>query len=152
MRTTLNRAAARAALAALSLTASVMAGASAARAESGPLSVSDAWVPAAAASGATVPLYMTVTNTGAADALLRIRCPVANFTDKRVMDVGEGGVSAREVKALPLPVGKTDLKADGAFVQLLQTTQPLAAGDHFDCHLSFKSGTSLDVPVTVRAR
>ena len=152
MRTSNIRAAARAALAAVLVTAAAVAAGTAARADTAPLGVTDAWTPAAAASGATVPLYMTVTNTGAADALLRIRCPVANFTDKRVMDVGEGGLSAREVKALPLPTGKTVLKAGGAFVQLLQTTQPLAAGDHFDCHLSFKSGTSLDVPVTVRAR
>ncbi len=131
-----------AALAGLALTAT------AARAE---LAISNAWAPPEAKTGANVPMYLSVTNPGAADALLRVRCPVANFTEKRTIDLGEGAPSAREVKAIPIPSGQTVLTADSSFIVLLQTTQPFAGGETFSCKLAFQSGESHEVEVTVKS-
>jgi len=131
-----------AALAGLALTAT------AAHAE---LAISKAWAPPEAKSGVNVPMYMSFTNTGAADALLRVRCPVATFPEKRTIDLGEGAPSAREVKAIPIPAGQTVLTADSSYIVLLQTTQPFASGETFSCKLAFQSGESHEVEVTVKA-
>jgi copper(I)-binding protein len=131
-----------AALAGLALTAT------AAHAE---LAISNAWAPPEAKTGVNVPMYMSFKNTGAADALLRVRCPVANFTEKRTIDLGEGAPSAREVKAIPIPAGQTVLTAESSFIVLLQTTQPFAGGETFSCKLAFQSGESREVEVTVKS-
>ncbi len=125
--------------------------ATAARADGAALAISNAWAPAEAKSGANVPLFMSFSNQGGADALLRVRCPVANFTEKRTIDLGEGAPSSREVKTIPIPSGQTVLKADGSYVLLLQTTQPLASGETFSCKLAFQSGESREVEVTVKS-
>lgn len=118
------------------------------------LEVSGAWVPPAEATGADVPLYFTVENGGgAADALLRVRCPVAHFTEKRTVDKGEGGTAHREVNSIPVPADASlRLQPEGFHVVLLQTTQPLRAGDTFSCALSFKEAGRREVEVRVGDR
>ncbi len=118
-----------------------------ARAETG-LEITEAWTPAQAGTGVNAPVYMTITNAGAPDAILRVRCPVANFTEKRTMDRGEGAPSSREVRSIPVPTGKTVLQADGSYVLLLQTREALAAGGTFDCTVAFQGAGNR--PVTVR--
>lgn len=115
------------------------------------LEVSGAWVPPAEETGADVPLYLTVDNgAGAPDALLRVRCPVAHFTEKRTVDRGEGGTAHREVNSIPVPADASlRLEPEGFHVVLLQTTQPLRAGDTFSCALSFKEAGRQEVEVRV---
>lgn len=115
------------------------------------LELSAAWVPVAAETGVDVPLYLTIDNrTGASDSLLRVRCPVAHFTEKRTVDQGEGGTAHREVNAIPIPADATlQLQPEGFHVVLLQTTQPLRAGETFSCALSFKGAGPQQVAVTV---
>ena len=123
----------------------VAGGASAA----GGLSVSQAWTPAAE-RGANTPLYMVVTNAGAADALLRARCAVANFTEEHTVDQGEGFPSMRPVKSIPIAAeGITQLGVDGNHVMLLQTTRALAEGETFTCSISFRDAGRQDIEVTV---
>ena len=85
-------------------------------------------------------LGMVVTNDGAEpDALVRVSCPVANFSEKRQIDIGEGGKSAREVHDIPIaPKSKTVLNRESFHVALLQTYQKLAEGDEFQCSVSFR--------------
>ena len=116
----------------------------------GSLGVSQAWAPAAAA-GEDTALYMVVRNGGAADALLRVRCAVATFTELRTIDRGEGFPSKRTVKAIPIAAeGVTSLTPDGYGVALLQTTRALAPNDAFDCVVMFRDGGRQTVDVTVR--
>jgi len=113
------------------------------------ISVSQAWTPAAA-RGADTPLFMTIRNTGAANALLRSRCTAANFSEQHSVDHGEGFPSMRAVKSIPIAAnGVTRLDADGYHVMLLQTTHALAAGEAFTCSLSFRDAGKQDVEVTV---
>ena len=65
---------------------------------------------------------------------------------------GEGPPSKRPVQAIALKAsGETELTPEGMHVMLLQTRQPLAAGERFTCAASFRKAGSLEVPVEVRA-
>jgi periplasmic copper chaperone A len=115
------------------------------------LEVSKAWAPAAGAAGADVPVYMTIANPGGEpDSLLRFRCPVANFTEQRTTDYGEGSPAGREIKSIPVPANETVVLAPGGYhLMLLKTTQPLKQGETFSCSLTFKGAGRQDVSVTV---
>ena len=108
------------------------------------LQVTNARVPASGEIGIDLPLLMTVRNDAAeADALLRVRCPFANFSEKHTIDRGEGAPAMRAVKSIPIPENKTtELKHDGFHVMLLQTRQKLVDGETFTCAVVFqKAGT-----------
>ena len=94
---------------------------------------------------------MVVTNDGAdADALVRVSCPVANFSEKRQIDIGEGGKSARAVHDIPI-AAKTKVVLNGAgfHVALLQTRQKLERDDEFQCSVSFRRSGAVQVQVRV---
>ena len=108
------------------------------------LQVTNAYVPASGETGIDLPLLMTIRNDAAeADALLRVRCPFANFSERHTVDRGEGAPAMRPVKSIPIPENKTiELKPDGYHVMLLQTRQKLADGETFTCAVVFqKAGT-----------
>jgi len=108
------------------------------------LQVTNAHVYASDETGIDVPLLMTVRNDASeADALLRVRCPFANFSERHTVDRGEGAPAMRAVKSIPVPENKTtELKPDGFHVMLLQTRQKLAVGETFTCAITFhKAGT-----------
>ncbi len=140
------RAAARQALSLMSL-ASFLAG----TAEAGDLAVTDAWTPPNAEIGSDAVLGMVVTNDGAEpDALVRVSCPVANFSEKRRIDMGEGGKSAREVRDIPIPAkSKAILNGEGFHVALLQTRRKLEEGQDFPCSVSFRRAGTIEVQVHV---
>jgi periplasmic copper chaperone A len=94
------------------------------------LHVTNARVPASDEIGIDLPLLMTIRNDAAeADAILRIRCPFANFSEKHTVDRGEGAPAMRAVKSIPIPENKTiELKRDGHHVMLLQARQKLVDG------------------------
>ena len=108
------------------------------------LQVMSARVPASDEIGIDLPLLMTIRNDAAeADAILRVRCPFANFAVKHTVDRGEGAPAMREIKSIPIPESKTiELKHDGYHVMLLQTRQKLVDGETFTCAVVFqKAGT-----------
>lgn len=115
------------------------------------LGVSDAWVPPASAAGVDIGLYMTIKNNAAEpDALLRVRCPFANFSEPRTVDVGEGGLADRAIPNIPIPAHTTlTLTAKSYHVALLQTRDKLTAGESLSCHISFRTAGPMDVKVTV---
>ena len=108
------------------------------------LQVTNARVPASDEIGIDLPLLMTIRNDAAvADAILRVRCPFANFSVKHTVDRGEGAPAMREVKSIPIPQNQTiELKRDGFHVMLLQTRQKLVDGETYTCAVVFqKAGT-----------
>jgi periplasmic copper chaperone A len=117
------------------------------------LKVADAWVPAADKVGVDVPLGLTIHNeAGPEDALLRVRCPVANFSERHAVDRGEGAPAMRSVRSIPIAASTTTvLKADGFHIMLLQTRQPLAAGDKFTCAIDFQKAGTIETEVNVRS-
>jgi copper(I)-binding protein len=116
------------------------------------LRVSEAWVPATAKAGADVPLLLTVRNDAeTTDALLRVNCAVANFSERHTVDRGEGAPAMRSVSSIPIAAGSTTvLKPDGYHIMLLQTRQPLAAGDRFTCAIAFQKAGTIETEVSVR--
>src|SRR6478672_10082007 len=68
------------------------------------LQVTNARVPASDEIGIDLPLLMTISNDAAeADAILRVRCPFANFSEKHTVDRGEGAPAMRAIKSIPIP-------------------------------------------------
>ena len=115
------------------------------------IAISDAWTPPNAEVGSDAVLGMVVTNDGAdADALMRVSCPVANFSEKRQIDIGEGGKSARAIHDIPIAAkSKVVLNGAGFHVALLQTRQKLERGDEFQCSISFRRSGAVQVQVRV---
>jgi len=122
-----------------------------ARAGSESLKITDAWVPAADKAGGDVPLLMTIQNeSSSADALMRVRCPVANFSEKHTVDRGEGAPAMRAIKSIPIEASSSvTLKPDGYHVMLLQTRQ-LGKGEKFICSISFEKAGTIETEVQVR--
>jgi copper(I)-binding protein len=116
------------------------------------LRVTEAWVSATDKVGSDIPLLLTVHNDAEAeDALLRVRCPVANFSERHTIDRGEGAPAMRTIRSIPIAAHNTTvLKPDGYHVMLLQTRQPLAAGETFACSISFQKAGTIETEVTVR--
>ncbi len=115
------------------------------------LQVVSARVPASDEIGVDLPLLMTIRNDATeADAILRVRCPFANFSEKHTVDRGEGAPAMREVKSIPIPENKTiELKRDGYHVMLLQTRQKLVDGDRFTCVVVFQKAGTRETEVQV---
>ena len=113
--------------------------------------ISDAWVHAAEQVGGNVALSMTIKNEAdVADTLLRVRCPVANFSAKHTVDRGEGSPAMREIHSIPIAAsGTTVLKPDAYHVMLLQTRQTLAAGEAFNCSVVFQKAGTIETEVKV---
>ena len=116
------------------------------------LIVSNAWVPATDEVGRDVPLLVAIRNeTDSPDALMRVRCPVANFSEKHTVDRGEGAPAMRPISSIPIRAGGTTvLKPTEYHVMLLQTRQPLAVGGRFNCTLIFQKAGALEAEVEVR--
>ena len=115
------------------------------------LQVTNARVPASDEIGIDLPLLMTIRNDAAvADAILRVRCPFANFSVKHTVDRGEGAPAMREVKSIPVPENRTiELKPDGYHVMLLQTRQKLVNGEKFTCAITFQKAGTKETEVQV---
>jgi periplasmic copper chaperone A len=113
--------------------------------------VTSARVPASDEIGIDLPLLMTIRNDAAeADAILRVRCPFANFAVKHTVDRGEGAPAMREIKSIPIPESKTiELKHDGYHVMLLQTRQKLVDGETFTCAVVFQKAGTKETEVQV---
>ena len=115
------------------------------------LQVTDARVAASDQAGVDLPLLMTIRNDAAeADAILRVRCPFANFSEKHTVDRGEGAPAMREIKSIPVPENQTiELKKDGYHVMLLQTRQKLADGETFTCAVVFQNAGTRETEVQI---
>ena len=115
------------------------------------LQVTSARVPASDEIGVDLPLLMTIRNDATeADAILRVRCPFANFSEKHTVDRGEGAPAMRAIKSIPIPENKTiELRRDGYHVMLLQTRQKLADGETFTCAVTFQKAGTKETEVQV---
>jgi periplasmic copper chaperone A len=113
--------------------------------------ISQAWVPPAVKAGGDLPLLMTIKNEAdTSDSLLRVRCPVANFSEKHIVDRGEGAPAMRSIAAIPIAANSTIvLQPDGYHVMLLQTRQPLNEGETFTCAVVFQKAGTIETEVRV---
>jgi copper(I)-binding protein len=114
--------------------------------------VFEAWVPAASRVGIDVPLLMTIKNgSDDADSLLRVRCPIANFAEKHTVDRGEGSPAMRAISSIPVaPRTVVVLKPDQYHLMLVQTRQPLVAGETFNCSVVFQKAGTVETEVHIK--
>jgi copper(I)-binding protein len=118
------------------------------------IKISDAWVHAADQAGSNVALSMTIKNEAdSADALMRVRCPVANFSERHTVDRGEGTPAMRSIPSIPIAANAiTVLKPDAYHVMLLQTRQALVAGEAFDCSIVFQKAGTIETEVKIHKK
>ncbi|MGJ4949578.1 copper chaperone PCu(A)C [Bradyrhizobium sp. HKCCYLS20291] len=116
------------------------------------LTLSDAWVPPAPEVGRDIPLLITIKNeTTAPEALMRVRCPIANFSERHTVDRGEGAPAMRSIPNIPVPAGSTLVLLPTSYhVMLLQTREPLEPGKRFTCTIVFQKAGSIETEVEVR--
>lgn len=97
--------------------------------------------------------YFLKNEIGYPDALMRVRCPVANFSEKHTVDRGEDAPAMRAVSSLPIPAASTlVLKPSENHVMLLQVREPLAVGGRFNCALVFQKAGAIETEVEVRRK
>nr|WP_210267857.1 copper chaperone PCu(A)C [Bradyrhizobium aeschynomenes] len=116
------------------------------------MTLSEAWVPATPEVGRDIPLLLTIKNeTTAPEALMRVRCPIANFSERHTVDRGEGAPAMRAIPNIPIPAGSTLVLLPTAYhVMLLQTREPLEPGKRFTCTIVFQKAGSIETEVEVR--
>jgi copper(I)-binding protein len=118
------------------------------------IDVTDARVPVTERIGADIPLVMRVTNHAATpDALLRVRCPFANFSERQTVDYGEGAPARRAVSSIPVPAnGEVALTTRSFHIMLLQTREALTDGQVLTCSAAFRNAGTQDIEVRVSAQ
>ena len=109
-----------------------------------------AWSRAAAAGRVGV-VYLTITDTGAADRLTAVASPVAASAGLHESYDDHGVAKMRSVAALPVEPGKPVSLAPGGYhIMLTGLKQPLHQGDEFPVTLTFDKAGAVTTTVTVR--
>jgi periplasmic copper chaperone A len=137
-------------IASVLLFAALLVQAPPAAADQNGISVSGAWSRAAMA-GRTGVVYLTITNTGAADSLTGVSSPVAATASVHETIDDHGVMKMRPVAALPVQSGKTVKLAPGGYHIMLETLkQPLQSGQTFPVTLTFANAGPVTTTATVR--
>ena len=116
----------------------------------GTIRVENAWSRPAAV-GANGAVYFTLRNGGAADRLIAVSSEVARVAELHQTTI-EGGVARMaKVPSIEVPAGgSVELKPGSFHVMLIGLTRELRGGDTFPLTLTFESGATGTVQVTVK--
>jgi copper(I)-binding protein len=121
----------------------------AASADSSNIGIENAWSRAAMV-GHTGVVYLTITDTGAADRLIAVSTPVAQTAQVHQSFSENGVMKMRPVAALPVAPGKPiTLSPGGYHVMLMGLKQPLVEGESFLLALTFEHAPQITVQVQV---
>ena len=117
----------------------------------GSLSILQSWA-RASPPGATVGgAFLTISNPGAQDTLLRIESPVASSVEMHQTSMKDGLMQMRQVETVPVPAhGRVQFDPGGLHVMLLGLKRPLVEGQHFPMTLVFQNAGSVKVDVIVK--
>jgi hypothetical protein len=118
----------------------------------GRVTVTDAWVRAAAVAGQTTAAYFTIANgTTTNDALLGVSTPAAGIAQIHETTMSSGMMGMRDVPRVNIPAGGTVQFAPGGYhVMLMSLTAPLAAGATVELTLVFEHAGTVVVKAEVR--
>jgi periplasmic copper chaperone A len=95
-------------------------------------------------------VYLTITNSGAADTLIAVSTPVAAMADLHQTINDNGVMKMRPVHALPIETGKTITLAPGGYhIMLMSLKKTLKQGDNFPVTLTFEKVGTITVTATV---
>jgi periplasmic copper chaperone A len=137
---------------ALSAAILLLASAGALAAEAPGIAVTDAWSRATPPGSKTGVVYMTITDTGAADTLTAVSTPVAETAQVHESKTIGGVMQMRPIDAVPVsPAAPLQLAPNGYHVMLEGLKQPLKAGDAFPVTLTFAQAGAVTATVEVRS-
>lgn len=140
MRTPLFRFAAAVGLAILPFTAAFAAD----------ITVTQPWARATPAPGGAGAAFMTISNAGAADELVKAASPVANVAELHTHTMEGGVMRMSAVPAIEIPAnGSATLAPGGLHVMLMGLKAPLAEGSSFPLTLTFAKAGEMTVTVPV---
>ncbi len=95
-------------------------------------------------------VYLTITDTGAPDALTGVATPVAAMAGLHETINDNGVMKMRPVASLPITPGKKLTLAPGGYhIMLMDLKQPLKEGDSFPVTLSFAKAGQVTATATV---
>ena len=115
------------------------------------IKVLNAWSRAALA-GHNGAVYLTITNTEAADRVTAASTPVAQTAEVHESVSENGVMKMRPVTALPVAPGKpVTLSPGGYHVMLMDLKQPLTTGESFPLTLTFEHAAPITVTVQVES-
>jgi copper(I)-binding protein len=123
-------------------------------AESGSISVTDAWARPTFGKGRITAAYMTINNDGGDDVLKSARSPKAKAVQlHQTKMTADGVMQMREVKdGLPIAGGGTlKLAPGGTHLMVMGLDEALSAGSELPLTLEFARSGPMDVIVPVRA-
>jgi periplasmic copper chaperone A len=116
------------------------------------IAVSDAWSRATPPGAKTGVIYLTVTDTGAADSLTAVATPVAEMAMLHESKTVNGVSQMRPVEAAPISAeAPLKLAPGGYHIMLEGLKQPLEAGDSFPVTLTFAQAGAVTATVEVRS-
>jgi copper(I)-binding protein len=116
------------------------------------IAISDAWSRATPPGAKTGVVYLTVTDTGAADSLTAVETPVAEMAMLHESKTVDGISQMRPVEAAPVSADAPLKLAPGGYHIMLEGLKaPLKAGDSFPVTLTFAQAGAVTATVEIRA-
>ena len=129
--------------------AAAMLFAGAATAQSGAVSVTNAWSRATPAGAQTGAAYLTI-EAAAGDRLTGVSTPIAGKAELHEMKLANGVMTMHPLAALDLPAGQpVTMKPGAVHIMLRNLKRPLRPGDHFPLTLDFAKAGARKVKVGV---
>jgi len=124
--------------------------ASAARANSGPISIADVW--ARASNVSTGAVYMIINNSGDTnDRLVAAQSPVAKAVQIHIEINDNGFIKMRQLQSVEVKSnGKATLAPDGTHLMLIGLKHHLENGQKFPLTLTFEKAGKIEVTVAVK--
>jgi len=118
----------------------------------GRVTVTGAWVRAAAVAGQTTAAYFTIANaTTIGDALLSVSTPAAGMAQIHETTMSSGMMGMHEVPRVDVPAGGTVQFAPGGYhVMLMSLAAPLDAGASVELTLAFEHAGKVVIKAEVR--
>lgn len=117
----------------------------------GPIAVTGAWARVTPSADSPGVVYLTITDTGAADTLVAASTPVAKSADLHQSKMANGMMEMDAVKDLSVAPDKPlSFAPDGYHIMLMGLTHSLAVGEHFPITLTFAHAGPVTVEVTVQ--
>lgn len=119
--------------------------------QAGAVKIEQPWARASAGPAANGGAFMTLTNAGAPDRLLKAASPVARIVELHTHLNEDGVMKMRPVPAIDLAAGaKVELKPGSFHVMLIGLHAPLKEGTQFPLTLTFEKAGTVEIQVAVQ--
>ncbi|RMB02724.1 copper chaperone PCu(A)C [Eilatimonas milleporae] len=114
------------------------------------ITITDAWVRPTGQRAMSTAVYMTIANTGNAEAvLIGASSNAAEIVQIHKTSEENGIARMQPVERLPIaPGGTASLSPGGYHIMLIRLAAPLSAGDVIEVTLNFDGGGDITLPVT----